>query len=342
MIEFRKPILFLILIMVLGSSGYYYIENYSIVDSIYMTVITIATVGFSEVQHLSDAGKIFTIFLIVIGIGYAGYVISSVISFVVNGELHNIFREKKMNKMIHEMDNHIIVCGFGEVGNEACLQLVAEKRDFIILEKDLDKVQAALKKGYLAIYGDAIDENVLNRAEISKADGIISTLSNTSENVYIALAVKEVNEKVTIIARGNDERSKKILYRAGVDNVVSPAQIGGIKMVSTICHNPTLELVVDLVKDKNVDIKFIEVVIKKGSSIIGKTLASSNIKNDTGGILVVGIRPIDKAIILNPPSDTVFSADDKIILLGNTDQVEKFQEIIHIESSEIKYIEKNS
>jgi len=340
MIEFKKPIFFLILIMVVGSSGYYYIEDYSLVDSIYMTVITIATVGFSEVQHLSDTGKIFTIFLIVIGIGYAGYVISSVISFVVNGELHNIFREKKMNKLIHEMKNHIIVCGFGDVGNEACLQLVNEKRDFIIVEKNLDKLQAALKKGYLAIFGDAIDENVLNRAEISKADGIISTLSNTSENVYIALTIREMDEKITIVARGNDERSKKILYRAGVDNVVSPAQIGGIKMVSTICHNPTLDLINDLVKDRKVDIKFIEVPLKKGISIIGKTIASSNIKNETGGIMIVAIRPIDQAIILNPPAETVFSIGDKVILLGNKNQVEKFQEMNKIDSSEIKYIEK--
>lgn len=340
MITFRKPLLILILIISIGISGFYYIEDYSVIDSLYMTVITISTVGFREVQHLSDAGKVFTIILIVVGIGYAGYVISSIISFIVNGELHNIFKEKKMNKFIHELKDHIIVCGFGEIGKEACLQLTAEKKQFLIVDKDLDRVQAALKNGYLAILGDAVEENVLNKAELAKAQGIISTLSNTSENVYIALAIREMNETVTIVVRGNDERSKKILYRAGVDKVVSPAQIGGAKMVSTICHNPTLELIVDLVKDRNIDIKFIEVALKKGVSIIGKTIAASNIKNDTGGIMIVGIRPIDKSIILNPPAETVFSIGDKVILLGNRDQIEKFQDLNKIASSEIKVLEK--
>lgn len=335
---FKKAIILFLLLLISGCSGYMYLEGYSFIDGLYMTIISITTVGYGEVHTLSPEGKLFTISLILIGVGYVGYIASNSIAFIVNGELNNIFRKKKMNKMIGDLKEHIIVCGYGRVGRESCLQLLEEKQEFVVIEKELDRVQLALKKGFLAIYGDSTEENVLNKAEVSRAKGLITTLSNTSENTFVTLAVKEINENIFVVAGGTDERSEKILYRAGVDKVISPARIGGKKMVSTICHSPTLELIVSLVQDRSVDIKFAEIVLKKGSSLIDKTLVGSNIKKLTDGIMVVGIKPIDSGINLNPAPDTVFNAEDKLILLGTRKQIESLRSLANIDSSAITYL----
>jgi len=336
--NFRNAIIIFFLLLTTGISGYMYLEGYGFIDGLYMTIISITTVGYGEVRTLSPEGKLFTIGLILGGVGYVGFIASNSIAFIVNGELNNIFRKKKMNKIIGDLNDHIIVCGYGQVGKEACLQLKEEKQTFVIIEKNLDKIQAAMKNGFLAIYGDSTEENTLNKAEVSKAKGLITTLSNTSENTFVTLAVKEINENIFVIARGTDERSEKILYRAGVDKVISPARIGGKEMVSTICHSPTLDFIVSLVQDRNIDIKFAEIIIKKGCSLIGETLAGSNIKKLTDGIMVVGVKPIDSGINLNPSPDTLFNSEDKLILLGTENQITKLRKLANISSSEIKYL----
>lgn len=244
-----------------------------------------------------------------------------------------------MNKLISDLNNHIIICGFGQVGREACQNLIEEERDFIVIDKDVDRVHSAVKMGYLAIMGDATDETVLEKAEIKNAKGIITTFSDTSANVYVTLAVKEINSKLFMVARGTDERSEKILYRAGADKVVSPAQIGGKKMVSTICHNVSLELVNRLIQDKKVDIKFVEVTLSEDSPIVGKTLAQSNIRETTGGIMVLAVRPIDSDIKINPAADLKFNPDDKVIVIGSTEQIEKFQVAYKTGNKNLKYIQ---
>jgi len=335
--NFRHMLIIMVLIVSSGCIGYSILEGYSFIDSLFMTVITLATVGYREIEPLSTPGKIFTIILIISGIGYFGYAVSQIIAFIVNGQLKDVFREKKMNKHINQMQDHFIVCGFGRVGKEVSRYLKEEDKSFIVIEKDLDKIQEALKLGFLAIFGDASDEIVLSKAEISKAKGVIITFDNTSENVYVILTVREMQENIMVVANGTNERSEKILYRAGADKVISPAQIGGRKMVSIVCHNPALDLVVKLVEDKKIDIKFAEAQLGRKCSIIGNTLAESNLRKKTNGIMVIGIKPIDGEVILNPLPEYVFKDDDKLIILGNNQQIDKLTEII--KSTEIKIIE---
>lgn len=335
--NFRRMFFIMLIIILSGILGYEILEGYSFLDSLFMTVITLATVGYREIEPLSDNGKIFTIFLIMSGISYFGYSVSQIIAFIVNGQLKDIFREKKMNKIIQNMQEHLIVCGFGRVGKEVSRYLSEEEKSFIIIEKNLDKIQEALKMGYLAIFGDASEEKVLDKAEINKAKAIIITFDNTSENVYVILAVREMKEEILIVANGTNERSEKILYRAGADKVISPAQIGGRKMVSIVCHNPAFDLVIKLIEDKKVDIKFAEAALGRKSSIIGKSIADSNLRKHTGGIMVIGIKPVDGEVILNPLPEYVFKDEDKLIILGNSLQIDKLTEII--KSNEIKILE---
>jgi voltage-gated potassium channel len=236
------------------------------------------------------------------------------------------------------MNDHLIVAGFGNVGKEACLNLLHEKVDFVVIENDFDRVQSALKENYLAILGDATDEKVLEKANIAKAKGLLTSMSDTSINVYVTLTAREMNKNVNIIARGTGERSEKILYRAGADKVISPAQIGARRMVMTICHNASLDLITSLVRDKNLNVRFVEAIIKDGSPIVGKSLQESEIRKITGGIMVIGVKPIDSEIVLNPAGTQIISKDDKLILLGTLGQIENFRKLVNIVPKEINFV----
>lgn len=339
--KFRKAIFILIIIVSTGVSGYVYLEGYPLLDAFYMTIISLTTVGFKEVHDLSDTGKIFTIFLLLGGIGYVGFFVSNSIAFIVNGELNNIFRERKMDKILTRLKDHVIVCGHGKVGKVVCEQLRTENRNFLIIEKDPEVGRACLKQGMMTIIGDATDENILNISGVGKAQSLITTFNSTADNTFVVLAAKEINEKINVVARGFDESSEKVLYRAGASAVVSPSRIGGKKMVYTACHTPTLDTIVSLLRDKNYDIKFAEAELTQDSHIIGKTLANSNIKKDTDGIMVVAVKPVNAQIIFNPDADIIFSVGDKLIILGTQSQLQKLKKLIGLKSSEIKYIENN-
>ncbi len=341
MFSFKKSIITLFIIINIGVWGYHLIEDLTLLDAFYMTMISLTTVGYGEVTHLSSYGKIFTILFITGGIGYAGFIITNLIAFIVGGNLNNFFRGKKMDKIIKSFNEHILVCGFGEVGKAACSQLDEFKKDFVVIEKDPVLAEEALARGYLTICGDATEEAILEQCNVKKAQWLITTLSNTSDNTFVLLAVKYVNENITIIARGTDARSETILRKAGADQVIFPAQMGGRKMVDSVCRQPTLDLVVSLIQDRKIDMRFAEVSLGAKNKLIGKTLMTSNIKGITGGIMVIGISRGVEDIILNPSPHTEFLKNDKLILLGNASQIRKLQEYIHFDRTDIKYIEKN-
>ncbi|MBN1968965.1 MAG: potassium channel protein [Candidatus Delongbacteria bacterium] len=330
-----KGLIGILILIVIGTLGFHFFEHYSIVESIYMTVITLSTVGFGAVRPLTETGMIFVSILIVFGIGVFGFVGTSIISFFVSGELKNIFKERKMSKNINQLEDHVIVCGYGSVGKEACLNLKLEKQEFIVVENDFDRIQTALKDDLLAVMGDATDEKVLEKCVIGKARGLISTMSDTSTNVYISLAAKELNKTINIVARGTGERSEKLLYRAGADKVVSPAQIGARRMVMTMCHNASIELINKLVRDKNFNVRFVEAEIPDGNVLTGKSLLESDIRRHTGGIMIIGIKPLNGEVKLNPSADEIISSDDKLILLGSLEQIANFRKYTGVETREI-------
>ncbi|PID29689.1 MAG: hypothetical protein CR982_02095 [Candidatus Cloacimonadota bacterium] len=339
--NFKISIFGIFILLSFGTLGFYYLEKYSIIESFYMTVITISTVGYGVIKPLSEWGMMFVSILIILGIGFFGYVATNTISFFVSGELKNLFKERIMNRSLSQMKNHLIVCGFGNVGREACKNLLHEKVEFVVVETDFDRVQSALKEKYLAILGDATDEKVLEKANISSAKGLLTSMSDTSINVYVTLTAREMNKSLNIITRGTGERSEKILYRAGADKVISPAQIGARRMVMTVCHNASLELITSLVRDKNLNVRFVEAIIKDRTPIVGKTLQESKIRSITGGIMVIGVKPIDGELILNPAGDQIISKDDKLILLGTLAQIENFTNFVNVVPKEINFMNKD-
>ncbi len=319
--------LLLILVIFVGTTGYFIIEGWRFMDSLYMTVITIATVGYREVHILSETGRVFTIFLIISGIGIGGYAIGNIVAFITEGQLLNMLRGRKMVKEITNLKNHIIVCGYGKIGRSICSYLSEVNEPFIVLDKDEDKMDEALALGYLAAVGDASEDDILIKGGIKNAKGLISAISDDSANVYLVLSARTLNENITIIARGTDESSRKKLLRVGASAVVSPFEIGARRMVSHLVQPHIIEFVDMFQIGHDYGLEIEKLKIQKSSDLVGKRLDESYIKWYTNGGLVIGIEK-DSQMIINPPGYTVLEADDIILALGNDEQMRLLHKIV--------------
>ena len=311
----------IIAVIITGLLGYRFIEKMSLLDSLYMTVITIATVGFHEVTVLSDAGRIFTMMMIFLGIGIGGYAIGNIVAFFVQGHLLDLLRGRQMVKAITGLTDHIIVCGFGKIGREVCLILANANRDFIVIDSDEDKIDTALGMGYIAAVGDSTDDDILIKSGIKTASGLISAISDDAANVYLVLSARSLNPHIRIIARGVSEASRKKMLLAGADKVVSPFEIGGRRMATLMISPEVVDFTDSFSQFADYGLKLQKMIIKGSSSLVGKRLDESYIKRDTDGALIVGIEKRDKSMEINPPGYVVLEEGDFLLSLGNEKQI---------------------
>ncbi|MBZ4671974.1 MAG: potassium channel protein [Deferribacteraceae bacterium] len=266
--------LIIVSILAIGTIGYEYIEGVSFLDSFYMTVITITTVGFSEVFPLSTTGKYFTIFIILTGAGTIAFAATQAIEIIVAGEVRKILGRRKMDKKIKSLSEHYIVCGFGRIGKIVCEQLLEKKVPFVVIDKDNSKIDYFNEKGIIYIIGDATKESVLMEANILEAKGLIAVVSSDAENVYIVLTAKGFSKNLFVIARSSDEESATKMFWAGADKVFSPYTIGAVSIANTILK-PNVTEFMDIVMGKNnFNIEVGEIALKSSSKLIGKKLGS--------------------------------------------------------------------
>jgi voltage-gated potassium channel len=254
--EFTKKVLLtlalVLFIVSFGTIGYVVIEGWNFLDAFYMTVITLTTVGFGEVHQLSNAGRVFTIVLIIGGVGTVFYALSIGAKLTLEGELQEIFGRQRLEKKIRELGDHYIVCGYGRMGRIICRELKHDNVPFVVIEKKPD-VLLEEQKEILLFEGDATNDDVLKEVGIEKAKGLISVLPTDAENLYVVLSARGLNPNLQIVARAGEEGSEQKLLRAGADRVVSPYHIGGLR----IAHTVLKPAVVD----------FIEFATKSGISI---------------------------------------------------------------------------
>ncbi len=326
--KFVLAAVFIVGVVILGTIGYMVIEGWNFVDSLYMTVITIATVGFKEVGQLDDLGRIFTIFLIFLGIGVGGYAIGTIIAFIVEGQLLDIMRGRRMAKEITGLKDHIIVCGFGKIGMEVCASLAAAGRDFIVIDINPERIDHALSLGYIAAVGEATDDEILEKCGIRRAHGLISAISDDSANVYLVLTARALNDKLRIIARGVGEATHKKMLRAGADRVVSPYEIGARRMAALMLKPEIVDFLEVLSPAGDYGLRLERVEIKPKCIIAGKRLDESNIKRDTHGAMVVGIQKPGQGMIINPPKSTVLEAGDVLLAIGTDEQLASLTEMV--------------
>lgn len=323
----NKVLLMFLLLFVLlfgGTLGYMIVEGMAFLDALYMTVITISTVGFREVHYLSASGKIFTILLIITGLFIAAFAVTVFTSFVIEGEFRFILRRRMMEKNVSKLKAHYIICGAGETGHYIVNQFKKRKVPFVVLEMDPVKVEQIVEQGSLAILGDATVEEDLLKVGIDRATGLLCCLSNDADNVFTVLTARELNPDLFIVSRAIDDKANLKLIKAGANKTVSPNEIGGVRMASLVLRPAVVSFLDVITRAGGMTIDLEEVSIGKGSALDGISLAEARIPEQTGLIVMAVKRSSDETRI-NPGPDCTLQANDALIVLGQEEQVEKLK-----------------
>ena len=304
------------------------IEQYNFFDAFYMTVITVATVGFQEVHPLSQAGRLFTAFLIIISFGTFAYAVSSITKYISDGEFKDYFKNKKVSSAIEKLDQHVIICGFGRNGKQAAHVLKKHNTRFVVIEQKKDIV-AAINHQYsdLVLEGDATFDDVLIRAGVLKAKALVTTLPIDADNLFIVLSARTLNPKLTIISRASEDNSDKKLKLAGADNVIMPDKLGGAHMASLVMKPDVMEFVDYITGQGGDNIRLEEITFDNlPEAFQNKTIRDLEIRNKSGAN-IIGFKTAKGEYVINPNADTVIIPDAKLFVLGTTDQIGKLKEL---------------
>ena len=302
-------------VMVGGTAGYMLIEGWSLLDALYMTVITITTVGYNEVHPLSTAGRVFTIGLILVGVGTFFYAATLFMTLLVGGELFERRRTRRLSRMLDDLHDHYIVCGFGRMGAIIARELARQGAAFVIIERDVDRMHQAIERGYLAVAADASNEDVLKRVRIDRARGLIAAVSTDAENVYAVLSARLMRPDLFIVGRAESEDARGKLRRAGADRVISPYHLGGLQLAQTALRPAVVDFVELATSSENLDLNLEQVHIGDRSELNGRSLIEAGLRQRYG-VVVVGIRRADGRMDFNPEPDTAMRAGDDLVVLG--------------------------
>jgi len=334
--HFRSPfrkiyIAFLLLLVIIGIgvAGFVWLEGYTFIEAVFMTIITISTVGFTEVHPLSDTGMIFIAFLIIVSFGIFAYVITAFTEFVVEGVFQNYYLVKKMLKKIDKLSNHIIVCGYGRNGSQATRELLEHNIPVVVIELDPNKKDEAIdSEQAFFIEGDATHDEVLLRAGIDRARAIITVLPNDAENVFLVLTARQLNPKITVISKASDESAELKLRRAGANNVILPDRMSGRRMARMVAKPDIVEFVDILMQTTQGNVILDEISLEHLTDYFnGRTLRELEQYNDTGA-RIVGVKHQSKSIIINPLPETPLSPRDKLFVIGTRRQIEQLRELV--------------
>ena len=324
-------ILLLSILILSGIVGFKIISGFSWIDSIYMTIITITTVGFGEVQPLDNQSKLFTVGLILTSAVTVGYALKVITEYLISKNDINELKQKKMQKTIDNLSGHIIICGYGRNGKQAAKKLKAHKRNFVVIEKSEQIIQKIKGDNLNCIFGDANEDNILINAGIDRASCLISALPNDSENVFVVLSARQINPNIRIISRASDETSYSKLKLAGANNVILPDQIGGNHMASLVVVPDLLEFVDNLSIIGNQNINIEEIPVEKLYDVSNvKTILELDLRKKTG-CNVIGYKDSNGEYHINPDANQKLIPGSKIIVLGKSKQIQNLNSIYNID-----------
>lgn len=317
-------------ILAIGTLGYMVIEGWPAFDALYMTVITLATVGYGEVHPLSTPGRIYTIVLILLGLGVMGYGLSTLTAFLVEGELTDILGKRKMERKIKNLSNHVVLVGAGETGKHIAEELVKSGTPFVVIEQDPTRVAALERLGeVLSVIGDATDSSVLQQARIESARGLISSTPSDKDNLFVILTAKELNPSLRIISRVVAEESRHKLVKAGADAVVSTNLIGGLRMASEILRPHVVSFLDAMLREAGgTTVRVEEVEVPETSPWVGRTLEEAQIREKVG-VMVFGLRQAATGrYIFNPAPALRLGAGDVLVGCADRNQLESLRSLV--------------
>ena len=313
--------LFFIALLVAGTTGYMMFEGFIFWDSIYLTAMTITTVGYGDIVPVHPSGKVFTIFLVFTGVGFVLYAFSRLAETMVEGGLRNILERRKMNKKVAQLRNHYIVCGYGRIGRVICQVLKENGRPFVVIENNDEEIRNIEAEGFFALLGEASDDEMLITAGIKEALGLIAVVSTDADNVFITLTARGLNPGLFILARSSGTLgSDTKLMRAGASKVISPYDIGARRMAQLIVRPTVIDFIDLTMYAGELGLRMEEMVVSKKASFANKNLMDSGIRKKYD-IIVVAIKREGEGMIFNPKPDTMILQGDILIVLGDHNQI---------------------
>ena len=312
----------LLVLVAIGTAGYVVIEEMSVLDGLYMTFITLTTIGFSEVNPLSGTGKVFTIIISIFGIGTVAFMATRTAQVLVR---YQRFQERFMTRKIERLQDHYVVCGYGRLGRRIVADLADAKRAFVVIDRASDRIEQLEAANHLYVEGDAVEDDVLRAAGIERASGLILTLPEDSANVFVALTAKGLHPNIFTLARTNQHKNTQKLLRAGVDKVISPYEIGADRMAQVILRPYVDQFMETVLHVGALDLRMEEVRIEPGSLLDGPSLAQSDFRNRFNAVVIALLNEHTGEWRFNPSGTAPLSAGDILIVLGNSEMITRLR-----------------
>lgn len=322
-----KGIVILAFILFTGTIGYMIIERWSFLDSLYMTIITITTVGFGEVRAVSGEGRLFTIFIIFLGMGIIAYIVGLTAQAMVELQVRSIIGRRKLGLKIKSIKDHYVICGFGRIGKIICRELKAKNIPMVVIDNAPETRPILEAEEIPFIHDDATNEDVIIEAGVKRAKGLITVVASDADNLFITMTARGLNPKAYILARADEEKTEKKLMRAGADKVVMPYLIGGQQMAQFITKPAVTDFLEFTVHNKDMDLEMEELSVSDKSRLNGVTLINSGIRRDMD-VIFVAIRKKDGEMKFNPSSETCIEAGDTLISLGKRADLQRLESIL--------------
>lgn len=316
-----------------GTLGFHLIEKWSIIDSLYMTIETVTTVGYGDIPPKTQAGKIFSIAFMLVGVGIVAYVLSSTVQTIVQSELIATFGARRRNRKMSQLREHFIICGAGRVGSHLIRDMRRAHARFIVIERDPQLVASMSDSDIPVIARDATLEETLRDAGVEHARGLAACLPDDADNVYVTLIARGLNPNLHIVARAAEEQAEPKLIRAGANRVVAPTIMGGRRM-ATALMKPAVDDFMDSLTADNLDLNFEQVEVDPHSSLVGRKLRHSNIRADLD-IVIVSIRRQDGQILFNPTGDAIIESGDVMIAIGRNASLIKLNQLARGDKSKV-------
>ena len=318
-------------LLVTGTVGYLLLESnnpirrWQLLDAIYMTVITLTTVGYGN-MNMSDAGRIFTLFLLIGGFGVFTYSVTIATAFLIEGQLQSFFRQQKMVRTVDKLSNHYIICGLGDTGVHVLDEMLKAEVDFVGIEFEEERlIYLSDTRDFPYLQGDATDDEVLIRAGITRAQGLVTCLSRDQDNLFVVISARKLNPRLKIASKAVEDNSPGKLVTAGADEVVLPDHIGGLRLASSILYPHLVEFLASITQDQQ-GTHFAESIVQQNAPLDGISLKNANIQEQTG-LVVLAIRYTDGVFLYNPPGDKLVGAGDALLVIANQQQLQALRKL---------------
>ncbi len=326
LLRFRLPLLILTLVFCYSVIGYMLFEGWSFIDALYMTLTTVTTVGYGEIHPLGPGGRVFTMTVIVSGVGTMLYTLGIFAELLVDGQLASYARRHRMERRVDQLKDHYIVCGYGRMGAGGAQEFTQAQTPFVIVENNPEPLARLRTSGVLFVEGDAASDEALLNAGILRAKGLVSAVDSDERNVFITLTARSLNPGLFIVARSSYPDSVEKLRRAGANQVVSPYLMGAHRMAALAVHPVAVDLLDTVLHGENIDLVIEEFLVPAGSKLLGRMLGDSGLRG--GGTNILAIRKRGGQLRINPPANQVLESDDLLVAIGTRQQLSAVERLL--------------